>query len=161
MAKSKPIPFKMLVAALLNDQEPFPPRYLHRFSDLLQRRQPIPGPGVAEDITRRAGLLCWKTWMSSTRRTTCYPSRKCASWRSRTRSRRCVCWQSRSCMSMNSPNSSPIFIRMAQHDADGEVRAAAASALGAFIYLGEVDKLHPSTLKRVEECLAEHSPRPG
>ncbi len=47
----------------------------------------------------------------------------------------------------------PDFIRMAKQDVDKVVRAAAASALGAFIYLGEVDKLHPSTLNRVEEAL--------
>lgn len=47
----------------------------------------------------------------------------------------------------------PDFIRMAKQDVEITVRAAAASALGAFIYLGEVDKIHPSTLNRVEEAL--------
>lgn len=47
----------------------------------------------------------------------------------------------------------PVFINMAEHDPDPDVRANAASALASFIYLGEVEELTPSRLLRVEECL--------
>ena len=34
MPKTKPVPFSRVVDALLDDQTPFPPRFLHRLSDL-------------------------------------------------------------------------------------------------------------------------------
>lgn len=49
----------------------------------------------------------------------------------------------------------PDFMEMLLKDPDVEVRAAAATNLGAFIYLGEIEELPVSTLRQVEECLLE------
>lgn len=46
----------------------------------------------------------------------------------------------------------PMLERL-DHDPDAEVRAAAASALGRFVYLGEVEEIHGNQLRRVEETL--------
>lgn len=45
------------------------------------------------------------------------------------------------------------FLEILQRDADMKVRAAAASALGRFIYLGEVEEISAKHLRRVEEAL--------
>lgn len=47
------------------------------------------------------------------------------------------------------------FIDFMQHDPDPLVRAAAASALGRFVYLGEIDELPEAQAKRVQEMLLE------
>jgi HEAT repeat protein len=49
----------------------------------------------------------------------------------------------------------PIFIRMMQSDRAGEVRAAAASALGHFIYIGELEEIPERTLHQVEGNLIQ------
>ncbi len=45
------------------------------------------------------------------------------------------------------------LIELLDHDPDAEVRAAAASALGRFVYMGEVEEIQPAQLRRVEETL--------
>ena len=152
MAKPKPLPFSKLVAALLNDQEPFPPRYLHRFSDL-----------SSED-----GQILAQTWpkIPAPRRVTLMEDLEELSQADDLLSFEEVCR-----LAIKDPHPQvrlsavkilhdyeltqfiPTFTQLAQGDADTLVRAAAAAALGAFIYLGEVDKLHPSTLNRVEDTL--------
>ena len=47
----------------------------------------------------------------------------------------------------------PTFMNMAEHDPDPNVRAVAASSLGTYVYLGEVENLSPAKLERVEGCL--------
>lgn len=47
----------------------------------------------------------------------------------------------------------PTFVDMSEHDPDADVRAAAAAALGTYIYMGEVEDIPSTKLKRVEECL--------
>jgi HEAT repeat protein len=45
------------------------------------------------------------------------------------------------------------FIDFMQHDPDANVRAAAASALGRFVYLGELDELPEAQRGRIEDVL--------
>jgi hypothetical protein len=47
----------------------------------------------------------------------------------------------------------PTFIEMTEKDPDHDVRAGAASALGMYVYMGEVEDISAAKLKRVEECL--------
>lgn len=47
----------------------------------------------------------------------------------------------------------PIFLNLVESDTDIEVRASATSALGRFVYLGEVDKLSHKTQRTVEDHL--------
>jgi HEAT repeat protein len=47
------------------------------------------------------------------------------------------------------------FIDFLQHDPDPLVRAAAASALGRFVYLGELEELTPAHKHRVEDALLD------
>jgi HEAT repeat protein len=52
-----------------------------------------------------------------------------------------------------SPELMAPFIDLMQHDPAIEVRAAAASALGRFVYLGEVEEIRQSQARRVEDVL--------
>jgi HEAT repeat protein len=47
----------------------------------------------------------------------------------------------------------PIFLKMLNDDEDPEVRAAAANALGLFVYLGELEKIAPDLLHGIEDEL--------
>lgn len=49
----------------------------------------------------------------------------------------------------------PIFIELVNQDDNGEVRAAAARALGRFVYEGEIERLDSASYKNVNECLFE------
>jgi HEAT repeat protein len=53
------------------------------------------------------------------------------------------------------PDLVPTFICLMETDGDVEVRAVAASALGQYIYLGEIEELPASTLHKVEAKLLE------
>ncbi len=152
MVKSKPIPFKTLVATLLNDQEPFPPRYLHRFSDLLDedsqsltqawpKISPMRRVALLEDLdelNQADDLLSFEE--------VCKLAIKDSQAQVRLLGVKIL-------KEYELPQYISDFIQMAKHDGDGAVRAAAADALGAFTYLGEVDKLHPSTHQRIEDAL--------
>ncbi|MFN8440601.1 MAG: HEAT repeat domain-containing protein [Caldilineaceae bacterium] len=47
------------------------------------------------------------------------------------------------------------YIQMLQRDPDAEVQAAAAAALGSYIYLGELEELAPALAMRVQQSLFE------
>jgi hypothetical protein len=49
----------------------------------------------------------------------------------------------------------PLYIRLVQEDPDAEVRAGSASALGNFIYMGEMDKMSKTKQTTIEECLLQ------
>jgi HEAT repeat protein len=53
------------------------------------------------------------------------------------------------------PDLVPTFIEMMESDEDVEVRAAAATALGQYIYLGEIEELPSSKLHKIEEKLLQ------
>lgn len=45
------------------------------------------------------------------------------------------------------------YLQLVVEDNDANVRAAVASALGKFIYLGEIEELPEDTLREIEDCL--------
>jgi HEAT repeat protein len=47
------------------------------------------------------------------------------------------------------------FIKLVEHDSDLEVRAAAAGALGRYVYLGEIEELPEKIFRQVEDCLLQ------
>ena len=51
------------------------------------------------------------------------------------------------------PDLIPVFLSMLENDQNENARAAAATALGTYIYMGEVGELPPPTLKDIEDKL--------
>jgi HEAT repeat protein len=51
------------------------------------------------------------------------------------------------------PNLIPAFLRMLEKDSDRDVRAEAASAMGGFVYMGEIEEIPGRDLRKIEDCL--------
>jgi HEAT repeat protein len=146
------IAFDLVIKSLLDTSQPFPPVYLHRFSDLsgsdlIQLKkywsQVIPDrrAAILEDLENLAEAdtlvsfdeLCRFTLDDSD------PRVRQTSLQ--------MLWES------NEPAMIPKFIQIMDTDENPLVRAAAASTLGQFIYLGEVEEISKRWLDQVETHL--------
>ena len=154
MAKTKKIqvPFKQVIADLLDNSKPFSPTHLHRFSDidpadLASVR--LAWPQVPAD--RRLSLLEDLEDLSDSDTLVSFddlarfaledndPRVRAAAIR--------LLWESEDARLI------PIFIKLMRSDSDETVRATAAGGLGLFVYLGEVEVIPEDKLKQVEESL--------
>lgn len=144
--------FTLVTTALMDQSRPFPPKLLHRFSDIDTddlAEVKIIWPQV--DPNRRASLLEDLEELAEADTLVCLDdfSRFAltdADPRARATAIRLL-WESQD------KNLVPIFINMMQNDSDEIVRAAASSALGLYIYLGEIDEIPEKIFKNVEESL--------
>ena len=152
MSLPKPIPFSKVIDALLDETTPFHPRYLRRLSDL----EPADASSLAEawprvSLRRREAILedmeehhmaddlLWFEEVARLALKDKDPS---------VRSRAINILREYELVDLL-----PTFVDMSEHDPDAEVRASAAAALATYIYMGEVEDISPSKLKRVEEGL--------
>ena len=149
---AKPISVTKLIDALLDESTPFHPRYLNRLSDLdpedvalffevwpkvsLHRR--IALLEDLEEIHMADDLLCFEEVARI--------ALKDENPGVRLRAIRIL-------REYELVDLLPTFQIMAEHDADTDVRAEAAAALGTYIYMGEVEDISPIKLKKVEDCL--------
>lgn len=152
MSVPNPIPFSEIITALLDESTPFSPRYLNRLSDL----EPVDAASLTEtwpeiSIKRRVALLEDLEEVHIADDLLCFEE------------------VARMALKDNAPGVRqrainilreyelvdllPTFVHLAEHDPDADVRAASAAALSTYIYMGEVEDISPSKLKRVEECL--------
>jgi hypothetical protein len=152
MAILKPIPFNKLIDALLDESTPFSPRYLNRLSDLepadtsvfaetwpkvtLRRREALLED--LEEIHMADDLLCFEE-VGRVALKDSEPGVR----------RRAI----NILREYELVDLLPTFVDMSEHDPDADVRAASAAALATYIYMGEVEDISPTKLKRVEECL--------
>ena len=152
MSTVKKITFKDLVEALLDENKPFPARYLHHFSDLSTSNQ----------------ALLQKTWsqVSLRRRQALMEDLEQLGEADDLLSFEEVC---RLALHDSDPlvragavrilaeyelvEFIPVFLDIAEHDEEALVRAAAALALGPFVYMGEVDLLNVAVLRNLEDKL--------
>jgi HEAT repeat protein len=148
------VPFKKLVADLLDNSKPFSPTHLHRFSDIdpadlaLLR---ISWPKV--DPVRRVALLQDLEDLADTDTLVSFddlarfaledtePEVRAAAIR--------LLWEA------NDEKLIPLFIKMVKSDPDEMVRASAAGGLGLFVFLGELDEIKPENYKMVEASLLD------
>jgi HEAT repeat protein len=150
--KMKQTSFSQVLAALLNDSQVFPAAYLHQFSDLdgvdLESLKTI-WPQV--NPTRRAALLEDLEDLAETDTLVLFDSLAALGLKDgdprvrRTAIR--LLWDS------EDDDFAAIFSDMMVNDPDMRVRAAAASGLGKFIYLGELEEIPEGILHQVEENL--------
>ncbi len=146
------VPFKQVIDDLLNNDRPFSPTHLHRFSDidpadLASLR--ISWPQVAVD--RRISLLQDLEDLAESDTLVSFDDLARFALddpdpRVRTIAIRLL-WESEDAHLI------PIFIKMMRSDSDETVRATAASGLGLFVYLGEVEDISEDKRKQVEESL--------
>lgn len=146
--------FKKVIAALLDFDTPFPPRYLYRLSDLAGdelaqfkaawselpdwRRQ-----GLLEDLEQMFEadtLLSFEAICRLALLDTHSQVRFTAL---------------RSLQDYQVEDLVPLFLQFLDTDQDQEIRALAASALGQYVYLGEIEELPKATLETIESGLLQ------
>ncbi len=149
---SDKVPFQIVLDALLDESKPFPAKYLHRFSDietgdlqdllkvwpriLLRRKHALLED--LEDLTETDTLLSFEDLARSLLEDV-DPQIRIGAIR--------LLWE------CDDKNLVPVYLSMLKNDNNDEVQAAAANALGQYVYLGELDKLPASTKAEVEEQL--------
>ncbi len=152
--KQKEIPIQHFIDALLDDSVPFPPNYLRRFSDLegadlaaVQGAWPQVNPNrrVAlmedlEELTETDTLVMFDNFA----RSVLVDSEAGVRARGIT-----LLWENQDRSLIDT------FITLLRTNSSSEVRAAAASALGKFVYMGELEELPADLLHEVEDRLIE------
>ena len=149
---NKPVSFQTVLDALMNRDNPFPPTYLHRFSDLdridqaelekiwefipLERRRSLLED--LEELNDADTLVSFDT-LAIFALDDDDPQVRASAIR--------LLWET------NDKKLGPVFIRIMENDSDVEVRAAAANILGGFIYLGEIEEIPANLLAKVENSL--------
>ncbi|MFC2064332.1 HEAT repeat domain-containing protein [Chloroflexota bacterium] len=146
------VPFDTILAALLDDEHIFPAGYLHHFSDLeteqLQQLEMV-WPQIQltrkqrlledlEELSIRETLFSFDN-MAINLLTDDDPIIRMMAIR--------LLWECENSKLI------PIFLEILKNDTSPLTRAAAASGLGAFVYMGELDKIPSSTLKLIEDEL--------
>ncbi len=146
------ITIQQLVDALLDESKIFPARYMHRLSDLpseeaseFKKLWPSISPrrrtalledleqlGEADDILSFDDVcrIALKDNLPAVRRLAI-----------------------RILSGYEAPDLIPAFLDMLENDSSAEVRAAAASAMGIFVYMGEIEEISPRILRRIDDCL--------
>lgn len=146
------VDFQTILDALIDINASFPPAYLQRFSDLnpkdlreFKHAWPIVDPGrrvtFLEDLVETAEFddlvtfdaIGWFLLEDSHG-----PVRALAIR---------LVWSSQEA------RLAPVLLKMMETDTDAEVRYTAATGLGVYIYLGEIEEIPADVLKRIEESL--------
>jgi HEAT repeat protein len=146
------VPFQTVVDALTDDSTPFPARFLHQFSDiaptdlalLLKAWPKIKTERkhtLLEDLEELAEADTLTNFDDMAR-----PLLKDGDPQVRIRAIRLL-WESEDTKLI------PIFLKMLNEDVEPEVRAAAANALGLFVYQGELEKIPANVHHQIEDDL--------
>jgi len=145
-------PFLTVVDALLDESKPFPARYLHRFSDLesvdlknLMKAWPQVSPRrkhtLLEDLEDLAEADTLTSLDDLARSLLADPDPQ-------VRARAIhLLWE------CDDVKLVPVYLNILNNDEVVEVRAAAANALGQFVYLGELDKIPAELYHEIEDQL--------
>lgn len=148
------IPIQRVINALLDDSTLFPPKYLYRFSDLegaelqaMQQTWPRVNPSrriaLMDDLEELADsdtLVDFDNFARSV----------LIDSEPGVRSRAIpLLWEN------EGEDLIPVFMDLLENDPSIEVRAAAATGLGKYIYLGELEEIPEKLLHQVEERLIE------
>jgi HEAT repeat protein len=150
-AKSQ-VPFKQIIAELLDQTRPFSPKHLHRFSDLNPADLAslhIAWPAV--NVERRVLLLQDLEELADADTLVAFDELARLALDDPDARVRAIAirllWEN------EDPQQIPLFIHLMEKDPDETVRAGAATGLGLFVYLGELEALPAEKLRKVEAAL--------
>ncbi len=145
-------PFLTVVDALLDESKPFPARLLHRFSDLepvdlnkLMKAWPQVSPRrkhtLLEDLEdlAEADMLTSFDDLARSLLADTDPQVRARAIR--------LLWE------CDDEKLVPVYLDILNNDEDVEVQAAAANALGQFVYQGELDKIPAELHHKIEDQL--------
>ncbi len=152
MTDPTPITIQAVIDALLDDERPFKPRYLYRLSGLdAEARQKLTEKWPEISVQRKCAVFEDMEEFSETDflldfeqiakigLTDSDPRVRVIAIR--------LLWQE------SSTELAAKFIDMLETDEDEQVRAGAASALGHYVYLGELEEFPAGRVKEVEDTL--------
>jgi len=146
------VPFLTVMNDLLDESKPFPARYLHHFSNLepedlkkLTKAWPHVSPSrkhtLLEDLEDLAEADALTSFDDLARSLLADVDPQV-----RTRAIRLL-WD------CDDPKLVPAYLNILNADEDVDVRAAAANALGHFVYLGELEKIPAELQHKIEDQL--------
>lgn len=150
----KEIPIQQVITALLDNNKPFSPTYLHRFSELNAKdMEEIKKIWAAVLPDRRAALLEDLEELADTDSllnfdALCNYVLNDSDPRVRAHAV-CMFWEN------DDPHLAKTFMNMLKKDPEEIVRSAAASALGLYIYLAEMEEAPEALGQEVEASLLE------
>lgn len=146
------VSFEKVIAALLDNTKPFPPVHLHSFSDIsTSDLQKLKEKWVNIDAKRRATLLeDLETLAESDTLVSFDDLGKFALTDPDPRVREVALRLLWECQDHSLVAK---FLQMVESDPDLKVRSAAATALGQFIYYGELEEIPETILRRIENKL--------
>jgi HEAT repeat protein len=152
MPAAKKLRFQDLVEALLDEERPFPARYLHHFSDLSQPDQELLRKNWSKvSLRRRQALMEDLEQLGEADdllsfEEVCRLALEDGDGQVRAAAVRILAeYEKMEFLSL--------FQDLAVRDQDQNVREAAVFALGPFVYMGEVDLLSVTTQRRLEDFL--------
>ncbi len=152
--KKPDVSFQQVLEQLLDTSRPFPAVHLHRFSDLSGNElAQVKNLWLKITPDRRAGLLEDLEVLQETDTVVSFDELAKVGLtdpdaRARATSLRLL-WES------DDVRLIPTILNILLKDADSVVRASAATAMGAFIYLGELDEIPSEILKKVVDSLLQ------
>jgi hypothetical protein len=146
------VAFQTVVDALLDDSIPFPARYLHHLSDIAPSDLTILMKDWPKISTKRKHTLLEDLEeLAEADTLTAFddlarPLLNDNDPQVRMRAIRLL-WESEDAKLV------PIYLNMLKEDEDAGVRAAAANALGLFVFQGELEKISAELHRRIEDDL--------
>jgi HEAT repeat protein len=154
MPTPEEIPFWQMLDAFLNEEVPFHPRYLYRLSDLSSSElAELEGAWSQVSVWRRQALMEDLEILGENDYLLSYEAvgrlaLKDTDPQIRTTAIRLL-WE------YEDQDLARIYMELLDVDSDSKVRAAAAAALGKFVYLGEVEELPEDLELEIEEHLLQ------
>lgn len=148
------IPFDKVITALLDNEHPFPPVHLHRFSDIstpdlanLEKSWSMINPdrraALLEDLEDLAEADTLVSFDDLSKFALTDPDPRVREVALR------LLWENQEVGLVAK------MLQMVENDPAEKVRGAAATALGQFIYLGELEEIPEAVLHRIEKRLLE------
>ena len=146
------IPFDHVIQALLDNEKPFPARLVYRLSDITPEESSSlkSAWGKAELLRRRAVMEDVQNMGEDDTLLDFSEVGKLALKDADGYIRQLAV---RTLAEYEMAEMLPDFLYLVEHDADEQVRAACASALGVFVYLGEIEEISQKKWRKTEESL--------
>lgn len=146
------VPFQAVLDALMDMERPFPPVYLHRFSDISPTDlSDLKGIWGQVPLARRRALM--EDLEELAEADTIVSFDDLARFALQDEDSMVRVLAIRLLWEIEDRRLAPIFIQMMENDSDHQVRAAAANALGQFVYLGELEEIPEPVFRQVEDSL--------
>ncbi len=146
------VPITQVIDALLDITQPFPARYIHRLSDLTPAEiNSLESIWANVDPDRRAALM--EDLEDTAENDTLVYFDDIAKLALSDSDGRVRATALRMLWESYDTKLIPVFVRIMKEDNQPYVRAAAAAALGVFVYLGELEEMSPVIARSVEDQL--------